>query len=263
MFETDRPSISTKSASIIPAYPRRIPTTSRSWAMAVRTIARTQAFIPGASPPLVKTPIRLGLTIPICCLRERVLRPPRCLAEQCPHESCLVFAARNLGDPELLEMRRRVLDIEQAESPCSELPHEVDERHFRCICLPKKHRLAEEGAAESNTVEPSYQAPLQPALHAVGVAHPVKLAINTNDLLGDPRGRPVGACPNHGLEIAIRSHLKLPALHQFRQVLRHAEFVQWQDGSRIGRVPRDLIAAARIRHRKGAHTISLEHDMWS
>jgi hypothetical protein len=35
-----------------------MPMTSNPRALAVRTTARKQAFIPGASPPLVRTPIR-------------------------------------------------------------------------------------------------------------------------------------------------------------------------------------------------------------
>src|SRR5439155_1702669 len=41
-----------------PAYPRRMPITSSFRPRAWRTTARIAAFIPGASPPLVRTPIR-------------------------------------------------------------------------------------------------------------------------------------------------------------------------------------------------------------
>ena len=50
-------SISTMSSSISPAYPLLIPLTCLPAARAARTTALMQAFIPGASPPLVSTPI--------------------------------------------------------------------------------------------------------------------------------------------------------------------------------------------------------------
>ena len=51
------PVIWTKSLLIRPFQPRRIPTHSMPDPTAVRTTARTAAFMPGASPPLVRTPI--------------------------------------------------------------------------------------------------------------------------------------------------------------------------------------------------------------
>ena len=48
----------TKSLVIRPFQPLRMPTHSMPQSWAVRTTARTAAFIPGASPPLVSTPIR-------------------------------------------------------------------------------------------------------------------------------------------------------------------------------------------------------------
>jgi hypothetical protein len=47
----------TKSLLISPCQPLRIPTHSIPHEIALRTTARTAAFIPGASPPLVSTPI--------------------------------------------------------------------------------------------------------------------------------------------------------------------------------------------------------------
>src|SRR5262245_33313171 len=43
---------------ITPSNPCSTAFTWRLWLMAVRTTARTQGFIPGASPPLVKTPMQ-------------------------------------------------------------------------------------------------------------------------------------------------------------------------------------------------------------
>jgi hypothetical protein len=40
-------------------YPRQMPITSCPFDTAERTTARVHAFIPGASPPLQKTPIRM------------------------------------------------------------------------------------------------------------------------------------------------------------------------------------------------------------
>ena len=50
---------STISSSRSPAYPFWIPFTRQPSVTAVRTTALTAAFIPGASPPLVSTPIVL------------------------------------------------------------------------------------------------------------------------------------------------------------------------------------------------------------
>ena len=53
----------TKSALISPCQPLRIPMHSIPQDRAVRTTALTAAFMPGASPPLVRTPIRLILIL--------------------------------------------------------------------------------------------------------------------------------------------------------------------------------------------------------
>ena len=58
VFRIAARSSGTASAAMSPVYPRRIPATARLFASAVRTAARMQAFIPGASPPLVRMPIR-------------------------------------------------------------------------------------------------------------------------------------------------------------------------------------------------------------
>src|SRR5262245_46979755 len=47
----------------IPAKPWEMPTTSRLDVIAVRTTARMAAFIPGASPPDVITPIFLSMLV--------------------------------------------------------------------------------------------------------------------------------------------------------------------------------------------------------
>src|SRR5699024_4126954 len=52
-------SISTISSSSRPAYPLIIPLTFSPLLMATRTTARIAAFMPGASPPLVSTPMVL------------------------------------------------------------------------------------------------------------------------------------------------------------------------------------------------------------
>ena len=59
MWLTLGPSSRTKSLLIRPVQPRRMPMHSMPLPTAVRTTARTAAFMPGASPPLVRTPIRL------------------------------------------------------------------------------------------------------------------------------------------------------------------------------------------------------------
>ena len=67
----------TKSLLIRPCQPLRMPMHSMPLAIAVRTTARTAAFMPGASPPLVRTPILLifsMLTPPIVYAHEAVFR---------------------------------------------------------------------------------------------------------------------------------------------------------------------------------------------
>src|SRR5262245_8735690 len=50
-----------------PSKPIWTPYISQPWNMPVRTIARTAAFIPGASPPLVNTAIFLFIEPSMCC----------------------------------------------------------------------------------------------------------------------------------------------------------------------------------------------------
>lgn len=56
MFPTERASMSQSAIQAFPD-PLRIPTTSIPMNTAVRTTALMHAFIPGASPPEVKTPL--------------------------------------------------------------------------------------------------------------------------------------------------------------------------------------------------------------
>ncbi len=53
-----------KSPSYNPLYPRRTPYTSIPLFKHVLATARTAAFIPGASPPDVNTPIHLTIVFP-------------------------------------------------------------------------------------------------------------------------------------------------------------------------------------------------------
>ena len=59
MSDTERLFISMISSSKRPAYPLLIPLTLSPFEIPVRTTALIAAFIPGASPPLVSTPIVL------------------------------------------------------------------------------------------------------------------------------------------------------------------------------------------------------------
>src|SRR5512143_3015057 len=58
---------------IRPAKPRRMPTTSQPLSIPVRTTARMAPFIPGASPPLVRTAIRFMVLrlVSSSCPQER------------------------------------------------------------------------------------------------------------------------------------------------------------------------------------------------
>jgi hypothetical protein len=61
ILETDWDSISKKSRVINPEKPFLIPVTFTLLYMALLTMARIAAFMPGASPPEVRIPIRLML----------------------------------------------------------------------------------------------------------------------------------------------------------------------------------------------------------
>ena len=58
MWLTLEVSMRTKSLEMRPFQPLRMPTQSMPRLAAERTTARTAEFMPGASPPLVRTPIR-------------------------------------------------------------------------------------------------------------------------------------------------------------------------------------------------------------
>ena len=73
MPSTLRAPNSTMSPLISPRYPRRMPRQEMPYAAVVRTTARTTAFMPGASPPLVRTPILLICFAMMCFLRSCLL----------------------------------------------------------------------------------------------------------------------------------------------------------------------------------------------
>jgi hypothetical protein len=60
IFATDLASRETYASSRIPWYPPTIPYTWNLCLQPILTIALIQAFIPGLSPPLVRTPILIA-----------------------------------------------------------------------------------------------------------------------------------------------------------------------------------------------------------
>ena len=68
------------------------------------------------------------------------------------------MAPRNLEPPELFQMRREPLGVEQCEFSCTQMVDQSDKRDLRCVALAMKHRFAEKRAAKRHAVQSAGEA---------------------------------------------------------------------------------------------------------
>ena len=105
------------------------------------------------------------------CVEARV-EPPRRGHRGQPDEALEVaqeLTPRDLARPERRQVRRRHLAVDHLEAPSCELARQHDDRDLRGVRPPAEHRLAEEHAAERDTVEAAGQHRAVPHFHGMRV----------------------------------------------------------------------------------------------
>ena len=108
-------------------------------------------------------------------------------------EQGAIAAARDLDRPECAQMLGDILGVEQLEAARDQPRHQMHQRHLRGVAHAMEHALAEEGAAETDTIKPADEVAVLPDLDAVAMAELVQAEIEVADALVDPGI--VAACP--------------------------------------------------------------------
>ncbi len=105
------------------------------------------------------------------------------------------------------------LGVEQHEAAGAQAGHEMHQRDFRGVTRAMEHALAEESAAERDTVKSSHQIVVEINLDAVAMPALIQLAIERADALVDPGARPsrlrLCAAVDHPVEIAVDGNFEL------------------------------------------------------
>ena len=85
------------------------------------------------------------------------------------------------------------LGVEQPIAAGAQPLDQRDQRDLAGVALVREHALAEERRAERDAVQAADQAPVRPALDAVGVALPVQRAVELDQIVVEPGARPLRA----------------------------------------------------------------------
>ena len=153
------------------------------------------------------------------------------------------------------------LAVQQHVAALSQPLDEIYETDFGSIAHAAEHRLSHKRATESHAVETTGEFTVVVSLHAVSLASVVK----TNEAVYDPDVypglSPVGARPDHGLEVLIHANLVGIFTNYPRQRLRDVQLVQLYDAARVGAVEFDPSVA--VGHRKSSGPVADFEDLWS
>jgi len=95
----------------------------------------------------------------------------------------------------------------------------------------------------------------------VGIAHLVKLAIELEDLIIDPRLGTVSASAHHTAEIGVCGDGKAAAPDGARQTARDVERIQRKNATSPRVNPMNFGAVARFGHGKDAHSIGIQQAL--
>src|SRR5205807_7773226 len=98
-------------------------------------------------------------------------------------EQCGVAPPRDFDRAKALQMFGDILRVEQFEAARNQPRHQMDQRHLRGVTGVVKHAFAEEGAAETDPIEPADEVVIAPDLDAVTVAEFMQRAIEIANAL--------------------------------------------------------------------------------
>ena len=136
------------------------------------------------------------------------------------------------------------LAIDEAHVPAREPLHRADERDLRRVGPVREHRLAEEGAAERDAVEPARERFALPRLERVREPEPMQPLVRVDHLRHDPGAvliRPLArrATPDHLIERAVRGDPVAAAADRAPERGGDVQPFRLEDEARIGGPPED------------------------
>src|SRR5690606_10868367 len=145
-------------------------------------------------------------------------------------ELTMKFGPVNLDGAELAQVVGDELCVEHHEPAVDEAGAQIDKCDFGGVPHLRKHALAEEGTAQSDSVKTANEALAIPNFDCVAVAEPVQLAIELADAVVDP-GRTASrfrscATGDHSGEIGIDAHLVRFLSNGAPQAFRHSDVIE-------------------------------------
>lgn len=133
-------------------------------------------------------------------------------------ESAAVLSPRHFEGAKLGEVLRDPLGVEQAVAAGVEPANEVDEGNLAGVHLAAEHAFAEEGSAESHTIQPADEVALTPALYGVGEAVLMKLTVKVEDAVVYPgifaAGSGLSAGEHDVPKGCVGSDIEVPSEHR-------------------------------------------------
>ena len=106
-------------------------------------------------------------------------------------------------------MRSHELAVEKREAAHLEPGDEPGESDFRCIGGAAEHALAEEGAAELDSIEAADELPGLPDFDRMRVARRIQSQHGTFDIGVDPCLFPIRARTNHRSKVTVHRNRKI------------------------------------------------------
>src|SRR5258705_9196223 len=101
-------------------------------------------------------------------------------------EKAGIAPPRDLDRAKAAQVLGHILRVEQFEAARDQPRHQVHQRHFRGVAGAMKHALAEEGAAEADTIEAADKVVIVPDLDAMVMPESGQPDVEVSDALVDP-----------------------------------------------------------------------------
>jgi len=177
----------------------------------------------------------------------------------------MIAGTGNLDCPELREMRRQELRVEQAVAAAPQPRNELDERDLARIAHSAEHALAEKGGAQRDAIQPADQLALVPAFDAMRGATLEERGIEPHDLVVDPGPGAgfarFGAAAYDRREGGVDAHRKSAPTQHALQAARHVKPLEWNDAAPVRIDPEQLWVVGRFRHREDPGGIGFEQNV--
>lgn len=157
----------------------------------------------------------------------------------------VVFVAVNFNDPELFQVGRPILHIQQCKSIAPQPFHQIVKGNFRHPAASVKLRFRKKCAPQMDTVGAPRQLAVLPNFHGMSVPPVKKLRVNLLHLrrypriLPRPRPAPVCTCLQHGRERFIEGNAKITFPNLAQERARCVKMFERQNSAVLRQMPAD------------------------